>query len=129
MAPKIFGDVELGKTFAIEPSYIIGRKIVTNTMNLVRESNKYYMKLIFSINSIDGTKAFTEFSGSELLREYITRMVLRRVRQIALVQDLTTKDGVKIRVKSIALTSKKMSTRTKFDLASMIKESVKQQVE
>lgn len=129
MAPKVFGEIELGKTFASEPSYIIGRKINTNVMNVVSDSNKYYMKLIFLINSVDDTKALTEFIGSELLREYLSRMTLRRVKKIDMVQNLVTKDGVKVRVKSVAVISKKMSTRTKFDLGAKMKELVKQQVE
>src|SRR3972149_1479503 len=100
MAPKFFGEVEIGKTFATEPDYIIGRKIITNAMNVVNDLDKFYMKLIFTISSINGTKALTEFTGTQLMSEYITRLVLTRVRRTDLVQDLMTKDGVKVRVKS-----------------------------
>ena len=129
MAPKFFGEVEIGKTFATEPDYIIGRKIITNAMNVVNDLDKFYMKLIFTISSINGTKALTEFTGSQLMSEYITRLVLRRVRRTDLVQDLMTKDGVKVRVKSIILTSKKISTATKFDVTNMIREMIQKTVE
>jgi small subunit ribosomal protein S3Ae len=129
VAPKIFDEIEIGRTFSIDPSYLVGRKIVANAMNIVSGYDKYYLKLMFRISSVDGTRALTEFSGSELMREYVSRMVLRRVRRIDLVQDLATKDGTNLRIKSIAVISKKMSTATKFDIAAMIKEYVKHTVE
>ncbi|TAL48594.1 hypothetical protein EPN87_00245 [archaeon] len=129
VAPKIFDEIDLGRTTAAEPNYLIGRKITANAMNVIEGYDKYYVKLFFKISAVDGSKALTEFNGSELMREYISRMVLRRVKRIDLVQDLATKDGVKVRVKSIAVASKKMSTDTKLDLAAMMREYMQERVE
>jgi small subunit ribosomal protein S3Ae len=121
VAPKYFNEKEIGKTLASEPELLIGRRIVVSAVDLTNNFNKYYLKLIFRIHKIDGNKALAEFDGSECLRDYISRMVLRRVRRIDTVQDFVTKDGVKIRIKGLAVIGRRVK--------SSIQENVKRQIE
>jgi len=129
IAPKLFGEKEIGKTHAIEASNIIGRRINVSVVELSDDFSKYYMKFSFKITRIEGNKAFTEFDGSECLRDYISRMVVRRVRRIDTVQDLKTKDGKHIMVKGIAILSRRVKSSIQKAIASKIKEMVKELVE
>jgi len=110
VSPEIFGSREMGKTTSADPSYLKGRKVVASAVEVTNNFNKYYMKFKFRINELQGDRAITEFDGSECMRDYISRMVIRYVRRIDSVQDLETRDGVRLRVKTIAIVSKKMKS-------------------
>ncbi len=101
---------EVGKTLAEEADQLIGRRISVPLVELINDFNKYYMKFYFRIKKIEGNNAIAEFDGSECLRDYISRMIVRRVRRIDVIQDLKTKDGRKIRVKSLVVVSKRVKS-------------------
>ncbi len=129
IAPPMFEEREIGKTMTSDPNTLIGRRITTSMMELSTDVSKYYIKFFFRISKINGNKAIADFDGSECLRDYISRMVLRRVRRIDTVQDLKTKDGIGIRVKGLAVISKKMKTSISKVMRSEIKEMIKDEVE
>jgi small subunit ribosomal protein S3Ae len=103
IAPKYFGEKELGKAIAPSAETFLGKKLIVSAIDLTNDFSKYYMKLSFRVVSVDGNRVLTEFDGSECMRDYISRMVLRRVRRVDAIQDLTTKDGKKIRVKGLVV--------------------------
>lgn len=129
VAPKIFNEKELAKTMTEDPKSLLNRRVAIGLMELTNNFSKYYMKFFFRIKRVEGGKAFTEFDGTECLRDYISRMVLRRVRRIDTVQDLMTKDGKKIRVKGLAITSRKINSIVQKTVRKKIKEVIKTEVE
>ena len=129
LAPDYFDSMELGKTLADERERIVGRRITVSALNLVEDTDKFYMKFFFKIMKLDGTNAITEFDGSECLRDYISRMVLRRVSRIDTVQDLKTKDGKLLRVKGLAVISRKAKRNVQLSVKARIFEIVKSLVE
>jgi small subunit ribosomal protein S3Ae len=129
VAPKLFDEKEIGKTTVSDPKNLPGRKIILSLMEVTNDFSKYYMKFIFKITRVEGNRAFAEFSGSECMRDYISRMILRRVRRIDAVQDLTTKDGIKIRVKSLAIISRRIKSSIQKNIRAHIKEMMKEEVE
>lgn len=129
VAPKYFDEKEIGRTMTSEPNSILNRRITVSLMELANDFSKYYMKFIFRITQINGNRAITEFDGSECLRDYISRMILRRVRRIDTVQDLTTKDNIKIRVKGLAIVSRRTKTSVRDSIRNNIRDVVKKEVE
>ncbi|MBI4894327.1 MAG: hypothetical protein HY833_01175 [Candidatus Aenigmarchaeota archaeon] len=109
-SPEIFGAKDIGKTTASDPAFLKGRKITVSAIEITNNFSKYYVKFQFRVADLVGNKVVTEFDGSECMRDYIARMVIRYVRRIDAVQDLETRDGVKIRVKSLSIVSKKMKS-------------------
>ena len=128
IAPKVFGSKEIGTTFAAEPSQLIGRRVVVSAVDLTNNFSKYYFKFVLAISEVDGNNAFTEIVGGECLRDYISRMVVRRVRRIDTVQNLETKDGIKIRVKGITIIGRRVKSsiqkRVRAHVSKMIEEFV-----
>jgi small subunit ribosomal protein S3Ae len=98
-------------------------------MELTNDFNKFYMKFIFKIYKVEGNKAFTKFYGSECLRDYISRMIVRRIRRIDTIQDLTTKDGIKIRVKGLAIAPRRIKSSIEVKIRNNIKEKLKKEIE
>jgi small subunit ribosomal protein S3Ae len=129
IAPKYFGEKEIGVTLASEESSLIGRRIEVSPVELTDDMSKYYIKFIFKIVRVEGENAFTEFDGSACMRDYISRLVLHKVRRIDVVQDLVTKDGKKIRVKSLAIARKKMASSIEKVVRKEIAKRMKEIVE
>lgn len=129
LAPKLFDSLEIGKTVANVDEKVIGRKVDVSLMELTGDFKKYYMKLSFKIINVNNDRALTEFAGSECLSDYISRMVHRRSRRVDTVQDLTTKDGRKIRVKTITILPRRVKSSIKAAARNKIREMIKDEVE
>jgi small subunit ribosomal protein S3Ae len=129
VSPEIFGSKEIGKTTATDPDYIKGRTITASAMELTDNYNKFYLKFKLRVRGLEGERAITDFDGSECMRDYISRMVLRHVRRIDSVQDLQTSDGIPIRVKTLAIVSRKMKSSMVKIIRRRIQELVKKMVE
>jgi small subunit ribosomal protein S3Ae len=121
VAPKIFGGKEVGRTMTDDPKRLVNRRIIVSPIEVTNNFGKYYMKLSFRVNELNGNRAMTVFDGSECMRDYISRMVLRHVRRVDAVQDLTTKDGAKIRVKTIAVITRKVKSSIQKDIRAKMK--------
>ena len=128
-APAFFDEKIIGRTLSSDPKMLIGRKMTVNSMDLTGNLSKYYVKVIFRINDVNGSTAKTSFAGSECVRDYISRMVVRRVRRIDSIQDLRTKDGANIRIKGIAITSRKVKSSVEKIIRKRIMEMIKERVE
>lgn len=129
LSPNFFDNKEIAKAVVTEPEQIVGRKINISLLELMNNFNKFYVKFIFKVTQVNGTTAQSEFAGSEVLRDYISRMILKRVRRIDTVQLLQTKDGRKIVVKGIAVVSKKVKSSIEKTIRSQIKNTLKEELE
>lgn len=129
LAPSYFGEVELVKIPSSEIEGIIGRRLTINVVDLTDDPNKFYMKMTFRINKLEGEKAFTDFDNFETLRDYLARMVVHRVRRIDIIQDLRTRDGILLRVKILATTSKRAKATIEKALRKKLGEMIKSVVE
>jgi small subunit ribosomal protein S3Ae len=125
IAPKLFDNRELGRVMVTEPEQLVGRRISLSLLELMNNYNKFYMKFIFRVSRVDGTNAYADFAGSEVLRDYVSRMVLKRVRRIDTVQILETLDKRKITVKGLAIVSKKVKSSIEKIIRSQIKDMLK----
>lgn len=116
VGPKYFGEKEVGKCLSAEPNDLLGRRITVNAAALTNNFSKYYLDFFFKVVKVEDGKALTEFDGFECLRDYISRMVLYKVKRMDTVQDLITRDGVKLRVKSLIITPKGIGKKGEEEL-------------
>jgi len=129
LAPELFNNKSIGETPVGDPKTLIGRKIDVNAVNLVDDMSKYYLKFYFKINNIDDGKVYTEFAGFECLRDYISRSIRYGIRKIDTIQDIKTKDGNNIRVKSVTITSKKIKKNVEINLKKFIEDKIRTEIE
>lgn len=113
MAPKMFGSAVIGETLAADSRQLVGRMIDISLVDISRNYSKFYVKVRLQIDSIDGNKAHTKLVGHDCLRERIYRMVQRHGRRVDAIQDVVTKDGVNVRVKTVFMLIKRVGTSTK----------------
>ena len=104
ITPEFLGKKEVGEIPANEPEAAKGRRVILSAIDVLGDFNKYYLKFIFKIGEVDNQNAYLYFDGLECTRDYIARMIRRRVDRTDLVVDKKTKDGVVLRIKTITVT-------------------------
>lgn len=101
--PKMFGEAKIGETIASNPESLIGRVIETTMKDLTGDITKHHIKLKFQICEVKGNKAYTKFKSQALSRDYMRSQIRRKTTRVEGVINVATKDGHKLRVKTIAL--------------------------
>ncbi len=126
IAPEYFGMAELGETPADDPRKVINRTVETTLSELTGDySNQNpYKKLIFKVYRVAGDNAYTKFHRFELTREYLNSLTRRRTSKIEDITDVTTADGYRLRVKSVAFTVKRCKSSQKRAIRAIMREIV-----
>lgn len=102
-APKMFGEAKIGETLASDASTLVGRVVETTARDLTNDFSKQHIKLHFQIFDVKGDGAYTKFKGHSLSRDYMRSQIRRKTTRVEGVADVETKDGQRLRVKTIAL--------------------------
>lgn len=124
VTPEIFGNRVVGETLAVDPRQLVGRTINVNLLELSKNYSKFYVKVRLQIEKVDGNRAQTKLMGHDCMRERIYRMVQRHGRRVDAIQDVTTKDGVKLRVKTVFMLIKRVGASTKDATRKMMRDLV-----
>jgi small subunit ribosomal protein S3Ae len=118
-APSLFNHVDIGETMASEPEQILGRTLETTLQEISggADIGKAHIKLRFQIDRISGEKtAESRFIGHELTSDYVRRLARRKRSKIDTSLLVTTKDGVQIIVKPVAVGEQRLQTRLQAEL-------------
>ncbi len=113
-APAMFHGVDLGETLTSEPSTMVGRvlEVAMNELSGTGDASTSHVKLRFKVTRIEeGNVAVTRFVGHELTSDYIRRLARRKRSKIDISFPVTTKDGVVITVKPVAVSEHHLQTR------------------
>ena len=125
----MFGENILSETPATDPKTIVGRNIEVGVDELLGNQNKYYMKLCFLIEEVDGKKAYTRFNGFSSLREYLTRVVRKRSQKVRVITDIETKDGWKLQATLLSVLNRNaeagIQTKVRLALEKDLQETAK----
>ncbi|MCI4320172.1 MAG: 30S ribosomal protein S3ae [Thermoplasmata archaeon] len=112
-APGLFQHVELGETMASEPEQVVGRTLETTLQELSggADIGKAHIKLRFQIERVNAENiAETRFIGHELTSDYVRRLARRKRSKIDTSLAVTTKDGVSIILKPVAVGEQRLQT-------------------
>lgn len=124
VTPKMFGEKVIGETPAADPRQLVGRTIEASLMEISKDFQRFYVKLVLQITDVSGQRAHTKFLGHDTMYERIYRMVQRHTRRVDVIQVVTTKDGVKIKVKSIFILARRVNTSIKKDARALAREII-----
>ncbi len=128
MSPKMFGERVVGETLAVDPKYLIGRKIHVSLMEISRNYSQFFIKLDLQIEKIEGNKAYTKIIGHDIMRERVYRMGQRHGRRVDVVLDVTTKDGVELRIKVVFMLLRRVGTSIKDSARAYARQAVEEYV-
>ena len=118
-APALFNHAEIGETMASEPEQVVGRTLETTLQEITggADIGKAHIKLRFQVERISGEKtAESRFIGHELTTDYVRRLARRKRSKIDTSLLVTTKDGVQIIVKPVAVGEQRLQTRLQAEL-------------
>ncbi len=125
-APGLFQHAELGETLATEPEGVIGRTLETTLAELSggADVSKAHIKLRFSIEEANPQDhvASTRFVGHELTSDYIRRLARRKRSKIDMSITVTSKDGVEITLKPVAVSEHRLQAKLRTRLRSKLRE-------
>lgn len=127
LAPDMFEGVQIGETLADDPKKIKGRILDVTLQQLTGDFSKMHIKLLFKINSVRGSDAYSDFIGHDLTSDYIRRLTRRKRSKMDGIYDVITKDGFKIRVKPFAVTEKRIQTAQQYAIRMKMKNVVERQ--
>jgi len=122
-APGLFQHLELGETVASEPEQVIGRTLETTLPELsgAADAAKAHVKLRFRVERISGDGvAEARFIGHDLTSDYVRRLARRKRSKIDSALTVTTKDGVQIVLKPVAVSEQRLQTRLRAELRHQI---------
>jgi small subunit ribosomal protein S3Ae len=118
-APGFFQHVELGETMASEPEQVVGRTLETTLQELSggADIGKAHIKLRFRVARVTGEHvAEATFIGHELTSDFVRRLARRKRSKIDLSLKVTTKDGIEIIVKPVAVGEQRLQTQLRTEL-------------
>ena len=124
-APGLFQHGELGETAASEPEHVVGRTLETTLPELsgTSDAGKAHVKLRFQIERISGDGvAEARFIGHDLTSDYVRRLARRKRSKIDSSILVTTKDGIQIILKPVAVGEQRLQTRLRAELRHKIVE-------
>jgi len=124
LAPKEFNTAVIGETLADDSNALVGKTVSANLMSIFNDPRKQNVKAKFKVVSVSEGKALTEFFSYELLGSYLKRMIRKKRSRVDDSFVCETKEGVKLRIKPIALTRNKVQKSVLFGIRKLMKEEV-----
>jgi small subunit ribosomal protein S3Ae len=118
-APGFFQFAEIGETMASEPEQVVGRTLETTLQEISggADIGKAHVKLRFQVERIGGDGvAETRFIGHELTSDFVRRLARRKRSKIDTSLPVTTKDGIELILKPVAVGEQRLQTRLRAEL-------------
>lgn len=109
-APKMFGEAKVGETLSSDPNSLVGRMMEASMRDVTGDFARQHIKLLLQITDVKGNKAYTKFRGQSLSRDYMRSQIRRKTTRVEGAVNAETKDGHRLRVKTIALAAGRAQT-------------------
>ncbi len=118
-APGLFQHAELGETMASEPEHVLGRTLEASMQELGGggDIGKAHIKLRFRVDRTTGENlAETTFVGHDLTTDYVRRLARRKRSKVDATVQVTTKDGVQMILKPVAVGEQRLQSHLRTEL-------------
>lgn len=123
-APGLFNHAEIGETMASEPEQVVGRTLELTLQEVSggADIGKAHIKLRFQIERVSAENvAESRFIGHDLTTDYVRRLARRKRSKIDTSLPVTTKDGVEIVLKPVAVGEQRLQTRLRAELRAKLR--------
>ena len=123
-APKMFNNVVIAETPALDSSSLVGRSVDVNVSQLTGQASKYYMGIKFKIDSVEGKDAQTSFDGYRCTRDYLFHVVRKRTEKVRHIRTVETKDKWKLEVIALLILNRRTDENIQTKIRKMIDEQL-----
>jgi len=110
----------IAETPAIKDQHIVGRVLEVPMSEVTGNFKHFRSKSKVKITGVTEDGAQTEYVGHEVVRDQVLRAVRRWSSRIDSVDDIKTKDGINLRVKSITITRRRVNTSVKDGIRTLV---------
>ncbi|MEM4389753.1 MAG: 30S ribosomal protein S3ae [Candidatus Micrarchaeia archaeon] len=124
LSPDMFESKEIAHVLASEEKNLLNRVIPIGLDALTGDLSQAYATVFFRISEVKGQTAFTKLIGHELSRSYLRTLVRRRRNVLYDVIDITTRDGVPLRLKVGVFTAYKVSHSARTAIRAAVREEI-----
>ncbi len=118
VAPELFGSRIIGESFVDDASFLMGKAITANMMQLVGDMKKQHINLMFKVTDVKEGKGYTTLVKYELSPSSLKRLAKREKDKLSDSFVVKTSDGKLVRIKPVMVTNSKTNGSA---LASLIK--------
>lgn len=128
LAPKIFGEKEIGESYLTKAEDALGRSLNTNLKELtdnVRDQNAY---IVLRMDKVDGTAIKTSIIGYQLTSSIIRRLVRKNTDRVDDYFTAQVKSGREIVVKTLLITLRQAQKSVKTQLRKQAQEVIKEEM-
>lgn len=119
-ADTTFDEKKIGETITINPKNLIGRIVKKGLNELTGNIRDSAFEVSFKIYKITGAKADTVISKFEAKTSLLRRLIRRQKSKVEPIFYVTTKDGIKLKLKILAITGTKYATPLKTEVRKAI---------
>lgn len=122
--PENFNSKEIADTVSSSEENLLGRQVGISLRDVTGHIKQQHIRISLEVTEIKGDKAITELVGFELHRDYLKRMIRKRMTIVEVISDVTCKDGKKLRVKTFVFTRRRVDTSQKEILRKIVSEMI-----
>lgn len=109
IAPKLFNEMIIGETPALEPNTLVGRTLRINMLTLTGDIKKQSIDITFEIEKVMGDTAYTRIRKFEMNPAAVRRFIRRGKNRVDDSFVCLTADNKKVRIKPFLVTFAKTS--------------------
>ena len=126
LAPSLFDQKELIETVSEKPETLNGRILKVSAREF-GEVKKTHISFKFKVFEVQGLKAYTKLLGHEVNQGYLKRLIRRRSSKIESTQTIQSKDGRKVKIKTIAVSMRKLTQKQKTAVRKIIEKHIREE--
>jgi small subunit ribosomal protein S3Ae len=116
LAPKLFGNKEIGESYLVSPDVAVGRTLKINLRELTGSMRDQNVYIKFQIAQVEGSVLKTVALGYQLTPAHVKRVVRKNTARLDDYFTLKTKTGDNVTLKSLLITLHKTQRSTKTQL-------------
>lgn len=128
IAPKLFGQKEVGEAYLASPENALGRLMKINLKDLTGNVKDQTAYIGFKINKVDGNVLRTAVVGYELTPTYVKKSVRKNTDKLDDHFRFKTKDGKDVVLKSLTITFHKSQRSVKNQIRKELKSLLEKEV-
>ena len=119
-APGMLNFAPVSETIALEPEAVYGRITKVSLQDITQDMRHKNILVKLQVNQARGYNLYTQYLGHQLTNDYIRLLTRRRHSKVDGIFDMTTKDEVRVRIKPMVITDKRIQTSQQRAIRTLI---------
>ena len=128
VAPKIFGNKEIGESYLVDAEKAVGRKMKVNLRDLTGNFKDQNVYIGLQINKANGSILNTSVTGYQLTTAHVKRAIRKNTNRLDDFFTLKTKGGKNVILKSLVVTFGKTQRSTRSQIRKALGEYFSEEI-